>query len=116
MDVAFVDETGEGMEGDAEEAKRISPMCPIVAASSQMVVGVRVASVSPEGGGSGYDGATIIERIMEIKIDIVEASESEGLADGRNGVVEDGGGRLRWARSIERKIGRAVERLPFLAW
>lgn len=53
MDVAFVDETGEGMEGDAEEAKRISPMCPIVAASSQMVVGVRVASVSPEGGGSG---------------------------------------------------------------
>lgn len=53
---------------------------------------------------------------MEIKIDIVEASEPEGLADGWSGVVEDGGGRLRWARSIERKIGRAVERLPFLAW
>jgi len=104
------------MEGDAEEAKRISPMCPIVAASSQMVVGVRVASMSPEGGGSGYDGATIIDRIIEIRIDMVEASESEGLTDGLNGVVEDGGGRLRCARRIERKMGRAVERLPFLAW
>lgn len=36
-----------------EEAKRISPMCAIVAASSQGVPGVRVAGISPFGGGEG---------------------------------------------------------------
>lgn len=116
VDVAFADKNGEGTALLVDEAKRISPICPIVAASSQMVVGVRVAGVSPEGGGSGYEGETMIERIIEIRMDRVEESESEELGGGLSGDAGDGGGRLRCARRIERKIGRAVERLPFLAW
>ena len=94
-DIAFVVE-GEGLmrwarvdDGTVGEANNISPMWAIVAASSQIVIGLRVARRSPEAGGSGYEGAIKRDRAKDTKRESTEASMSEESGEAEIGNLED---------------------------
>ena len=103
----------EGAVGDGEvDAKRISPICAITPASSQGAAGVRTAGRSSVEGGGGKGGAPMKERMVWDKEEEGNDEDEGDEEIGDSGSV----GRFRRERRMERKMGRAVERLLFWAW